>query len=54
MIKGCSKLMTCVLKKSDGSKIIDSLSYCKAIVNDTYLNEYKNTYQLSSLSKANE
>ena len=54
MINGCWKLMTCIIQKVDGAKIIDSLSYCKAIVNDTYLNEYKNNYQLSSLSKANE
>lgn len=54
MINSCSKLMWCVLSSDDSKKIKESLSYCSLIVNDYYLEQYKNSYNLSSLSKWNE
>lgn len=54
MINSCSKLMWCVLSSDDSRKIKDSLSYCSLIVNDYYLEQYSNSYNLSSLSKWNE
>jgi hypothetical protein len=54
MVNSCSKLMGCVLTSSDSRKIMDSLSYCSLIVNNYYLDQYSNSYNLSSLSKGNE
>ena len=54
MVDSCEKLMTCVLWTGGDKKVSDSLSYCKIIVNDYYLNEYKNNYNISSLSDGNK
>ena len=54
MADSCAKLMWCVLPSQDSRKIMDSLSYCSLVVNDYYLEQYNNSYNLSSLSKWNE
>lgn len=54
MVSSCDKLMSCVLKSNNGKTIVDSLSYCQLLVNDYYLNEYKNSYNLWSLTEGNK
>ena len=54
MVSSCEKLMSCVLKSNNGKTIVDSLSYCQLLVNDYYLNEYKNSYNLWSLTEGNK
>ena len=43
--------MRCVLTGHDSTKIADTVSYCEMIVNDFYLNKYKDSYDSSALTK---
>ena len=54
MVKSCWTLMKCILTWYSGTPIVDSVDYCKMIVNDFYLKEYKTTYNSLSLTKWNE
>ena len=54
MVNSCWILMSCVLTWYDRSKIVDTVSYCKMIVNDFYLAEYRSNYNSNSLTKGNE
>lgn len=54
VVDSCSKLMGCMLSWNKRTKITDTLSYCKLIVNDYYLDNYRNSYDSFSLSKWNE
>lgn len=54
MIDSCEKLISCILSTGSDKKILDSLSYCKLIVNDYYTDEYKNSYNIWSLTEGNK
>jgi len=54
MVNSCWTLMSCVLTGHDSTKIADTVSYCEMIVNDFYLNKYKDSYDSSALTKWNE
>ena len=54
MVNSCEVLMKCILSTGGDKKIIDSLSYCKLIVNDYYTDEYKNSHNLWSLTESNK
>ena len=54
MVNSCWILMGCVLTWYNGTKIVDTVSYCDMIVNDYYINEYKNSYNTTSLPKWND
>lgn len=52
MVDSCWVLMDCIIKT--GAKIVDSVSYCKMLVNDFYLKKYKEDYNAQSLTQWNE
>lgn len=54
MVNSCWILMGCVLSWRDSTKIVDTVSYCELIVNDYYVNQYRDNYNSSSLTKWNE
>ena len=48
MVNSCWILMGCVLSWRDSTKIVDTVSYCELIVNDYYVNQYRDNYNSSS------
>ena len=49
MISSCSKLNNCIFNSDKATTTPDSLSYCKLVANNTFVEEYANSYNISSI-----
>lgn len=54
MRQSCSKLVTCIFKSDKATTTPDSLSYCKSVANSAFVEQYANSYNISSIWDDNE